>query len=146
MTGQMLAVAVLGLVVSASAWGQEPEKESEKVEFSKAYGDCLDKSDGITLRMRECNGEELRRQDGQLNSLYRELSAKSTPEARAALVRTQRAWIAFRDAECEYEGEQHSGGTLEAIVIGGCHVEMTAQRVMQLRRYVRIEHGFREEP
>ncbi|MCS3739880.1 uncharacterized protein YecT (DUF1311 family) [Rhizobium sp. BK661] len=47
--------------------------------------------------------------------------------AEKALVKAQRAWVDFRDAECEAAGFQARGGTMEPMLVAGCIAELTKQ-------------------
>ena len=44
------------------------------------------------------------------------------------LVASEHAWIANRDAECDFEGTSMLGGTGESLVIVDCRYTMTAAR------------------
>jgi urease subunit alpha len=48
--------------------------------------------------------------------------------AEKALVTAQRAWIAYRDAECEARGFQARGGTMEPMLVAGCIADVTDAR------------------
>lgn len=53
--------------------------------------------------------------------------------AEKALVTAQRAWIAYRDAECEAEGFQARGGTMEPMLVAGCIANVTDARTKELK-------------
>lgn len=53
--------------------------------------------------------------------------------AEEALVKAQRAWVSFRDAECEAAGFQARGGTMEPMLVAGCIAELTDARTKQLK-------------
>jgi uncharacterized protein YecT (DUF1311 family) len=139
MIGRAFGAVLMAVALAAPAWaaGDEPE-------YSKAYDGCMAQSSGITVTMRDCISAEQGRQDKQLDAVYRELSAKSDRHARAALVQAERAWVAFRKAQCVYAGEQEFGGTLGPVLIASCFLETTARRLQDLRKYVKAEHGFAE--
>lgn len=50
-----------------------------------------------------------------------------------ALVTAQRAWIAYRDAECEAEGFQARGGSMEPTLVAGCIANVTDARTKELK-------------
>jgi uncharacterized protein YecT (DUF1311 family) len=145
MIGRTLGVAALIMAVSTNVWAQGEKQDSDKVEYSKAYHECLEKSEGITVNLRDCSGAESDRLDKELNAVYRDLSAKSNPDSRASLVRAERAWIAYRSAHGDYEGEAERGGTLALIIMDSCYLDMTARRLKELRSYVEHKHGFKSE-
>ena len=45
----------------------------------------------------------------------------------------QRAWIAFRDADCRAQGARWGTGTLRSVSVANCHLGMTAERALHLR-------------
>ncbi len=49
------------------------------------------------------------------------------------LLKAQRAWIAFRDAHCEYSGFEARGGTMEPMLVGICLEQLTLERTRQLK-------------
>ncbi|MFD1950516.1 lysozyme inhibitor LprI family protein [Sphingomonas arantia] len=60
--------------------------------------------------------------------------AKPTePGFAAALLASQRAWLAFRDAECRIESYEWRGGTMQPFTAGQCLAAVTRQRTAQLR-------------
>ncbi len=57
------------------------------------------------------------------------------------IVVAQRAWITFRDAECEVAAAGVSGGSAEPLVRANCLSEMTQERNSKLLRLVNCEEG-----
>jgi uncharacterized protein YecT (DUF1311 family) len=53
--------------------------------------------------------------------------------AEKALVTAQRAWIAYRDAQCEAAGFQARGGTMEPMLVAGCIADITEVRTKELK-------------
>jgi uncharacterized protein YecT (DUF1311 family) len=49
------------------------------------------------------------------------------------LVEAQRAWIAFRDADCAQEVAVWGDGSMRTVAGAWCGLERTAQRVFELR-------------
>ena len=52
----------------------------------------------------------------------------------AATLASQRAWLAYRDAECTIEGGEFAGGSLQGMAIAQCRTRLTEQRTQQLRK------------
>jgi uncharacterized protein YecT (DUF1311 family) len=108
-----------------------------------------DSCDGSTMEMHECIGVKLAVADKELNTFYRAIRAqlaktakgrdvdakKSALEIDARLVASQRAWVAFRDADCLLQGVDMLGGSGEGLVIHGCTLTKTRERVKQLKEY-----------
>lgn len=51
----------------------------------------------------------------------------------AALLASQRAWLAFRDAQCVIEGGEFAGGSLQGMTMTACKTRLTKERTAQLR-------------
>ncbi len=102
---------------------------------------CIDK-DPSNLGMKQCAGDADADADKLLNETYgAAVAALKRPqdggdrdggdarETLRRLVASERAWIAYRDAECAFEGTSMLGGTGEELVIVECHTMMTVARV-----------------
>lgn len=96
-----------------------------------AYERCMDKSGGVTVRMLDCMATEMSHQDARLNRAYKTLMASLPSERQRALQRAQRAWLAFRDADCQFLAEPE-GGSAASLVASDCFLTMTTQRAQAL--------------
>lgn len=85
------------------------------------------------VEMNRCAGEELRRTDAQLNVAYGRLLKKLDANRRAKLQKAERAWVAFRDAQCDYEGSESEGGSIQPLEVAACKTELTNARIAQLK-------------
>ena len=54
---------------------------------------------------------------------------------RRGLVEAQRAWLAFRDADCQARLKLYEAGSIRGAVYLGCLTERTDQRTKELRRW-----------
>jgi uncharacterized protein YecT (DUF1311 family) len=89
-----------------------------------------------------CAEQDWQKADKDLNITYNEVMAEmkamdeGMPEelqgAEAALRKAQRAWVAFRDANCEAAGFEMRGGSAEALLVYGCLRQMTVDRTKEL--------------
>ena len=52
----------------------------------------------------------------------------------------RRAWIAFRDAACNYEATRWGGGTGAGPAAADCVMKLTARQALHLRAYVDQQH------
>ncbi len=100
-------------------------------ELSHQYKQCMDKSGGVTIKMRECNGEELQRQDKRLNKNYKQVMRVLDAKHRNQLKKVQRQWIKYRDAKCDFLFGL-TGGTMDLLIGGSCYVDMTEKRASEL--------------
>lgn len=83
------------------------------------------------LDMNNCAAAELARADTLLNENYRELLRFVGPERAALLREAQRAWIRFRDAECEFQASAVAGGSMQPMVHALCLAELTEKRAAE---------------
>ncbi|MBM6593388.1 lysozyme inhibitor LprI family protein [Microvirga pudoricolor] len=103
--------------------------------------DCAKSADQMTLN--QCADASYRRADAELNRLYRQIEGrlKGEPDSAKALVGAQRAWIAFRDAECTFSSSAVSGGSIYPTIYSGCLESLTRKRVDDLKRYLNCQDG-----
>ena len=101
--------------------------------------DCSNASDQAT--MSECAGKALQKSDAELNATYDQIRQrlKNAPETLKLLVGAQRAWIAFRDAECDFSTSPSAGGTIHPMIYTICADRMTRRRVDDLKAYLRCQ-------
>lgn len=93
------------------------------------------------LQMNSCAADELARADTALNEAYQVVLEELEPE-RVELLRTaQRAWIRFRDAECELEASEFAGGSLEPMIHTLCLAHLTRKRAEALEAMLSEEDG-----
>jgi uncharacterized protein YecT (DUF1311 family) len=105
--------------------------------FSSVSAFAKDCDDAIsTVDMLNCNAENLASEDKRLNDVYKKLLAKEDKEGQKKLRAAQRAWITFRDAECEYDSDSMRGGSLQAVLYSGCLAEATKSRADVLQDQV----------
>jgi uncharacterized protein YecT (DUF1311 family) len=114
-----------------------------------AVADCSEALS--TVEMNNCAGAELEKADTELNRVYAKaltavpgLATDETPfDAKsweASLRASQRAWVAFRDAECEeHVAKFWGGGTGATVDVLGCKTEKTEQRTKELKQRYEIE-------
>lgn len=96
-----------------------------------------------TVDMISCADRELRKHDANMARAYRALTerAKSMntsepgygPPPLDALQQSQRAWLAFRDADCHWKSTSFYGGTGQAVIAANCRAMMTRDRAAELQ-------------
>lgn len=102
---------------------------------TKEFKMCLDKADGVTSSMLNCIGDEHKRQDNRLNKAYKKLITAASSDERKLLQDAQRAWIKFRDADCNFQSASEAGGTLGQVIYSGCINDMTTKRAYELEKF-----------
>lgn len=106
--------------------------------------DCA-KADQLPQQgMNWCAARDYGAADKELNAVWPKVRAhmrdvdseqdKRLKGAEAALLKAQRAWIDYRDGQCESEGFQARGGTLEPLLVAGRKAAMTRSRTKELRQ------------
>jgi len=77
---------------------------------------------------------EFERADAELSKTYKALLARlSDAESKKKLEESQRAWIAFRDAEASFAADQVRGGSAAPVLRYMSMTESTEQRIKQLK-------------
>ena len=103
--------------------------------YTPAFQACLDAPSGqSTAGMIQCAGTELAVQDAALNAAWRALIADMSPRQKAGLLKGQRAWIAYRDADCasRYDPDWGSMSTINA---NFCLLRRTVERTIELEEF-----------
>jgi len=90
-----------------------------------------------------CTGAALEAADGELNALYGQMKARLGGDGDTLHLMTlaQRAWIAWRDAECDFTSASVSGGSIYPMIRGQCLTDLTNARVADFRRLLSCEEG-----
>jgi uncharacterized protein YecT (DUF1311 family) len=103
--------------------------------------DCDNASDQAT--MNQCAAQQHAAADKELNALYQQITTrlKGQPDRRKLLVGAQRAWVAFRDAECTFSASGVEGGSLYPLVYSNCTTDLTKSRVQTFKNYLKCQEG-----
>lgn len=104
-----------------------------------AYDKCMDAAGGVDPAMRACDDQEFSARDAELNRVYKQLADRLDPGRKAKLRDAERAWVSFRDKECEFIRSPEDGGTMAALVEMGCEIDLTKQRTVQLKDTLKSE-------
>ncbi|WP_347927483.1 lysozyme inhibitor LprI family protein [Pseudomonas helvetica] len=103
--------------------------------------DCANAADQRT--MSECAAKDYKKADTQLNALYKQINdrLKDNLESKKLLVGAQRAWVAFRDAECEFSASGVAGGSVYPMIYSNCLAGLTLKRVEAFKTYLECQEG-----
>ncbi|NJN20818.1 MAG: DUF1311 domain-containing protein [Leptolyngbya sp. RL_3_1] len=82
--------------------------------------------------MTRCAQAEYAQVDAALNQRYQAVKGSLSAPKQADLVAAGRAWIAFRDADCEFVQSQFEGGSIQPMVYWGCLTQRTQDRIDEL--------------
>lgn len=91
--------------------------------------------------MDRCAGRDFQASDAKLNALYKQLMAKYDESNQAMLKASERAWLAYRDAECTYETNAAAGGTMRPMLETMCRTAKTDARVKELDAQAHCAEG-----
>lgn len=80
--------------------------------------------------------------DARLNKVYKELLSKiPSRKEKDLLIKAERAWIIYRDTQAEYLQEQYDGGSFQQTVYFEALIELTEDRIRQLKEFIRIRNN-----
>lgn len=106
-----------------------------------AAADCG--PDANQTELDACAGAAFADADRRLNELYSEMRGRlaGDPETLSLLTTAERAWIAWRDAECDLTAAGVTGGSIYPMIRAECLADLTGARVADLHRYLSCAEG-----
>ncbi|MBV7483876.1 lysozyme inhibitor LprI family protein [Bordetella sp. BOR01] len=106
-----------------------------------AQPDCANAQDQAS--MSACAAADYKKADAALNAAYKQAAArlKDDKDQHQRLVAAQRAWIAFRDAECAFATGLSEGGSAYPMLLAQCQATLTTQRTAELQAHMKCEEG-----
>jgi uncharacterized protein YecT (DUF1311 family) len=126
-----MRVVLTVFAIAASAWSALAE---EKLDCTNALTQAA---------MNQCAYLDFEKADKQLNAIWPGIKAdtkqQDTDEGAGkteyldALMASQRAWIAYRDAECLRYSNESKGGSMQPLLLYGCMATMTEKRIKELQ-------------
>src|SRR5262245_5348884 len=69
--------------------------------------------------------------DAELGSKYKKILARLGPDQVTSFREAERAWIAFRDAECDFGSSGVAGGSARPMIVALCLESETRTRIKQ---------------
>lgn len=121
---------LLGLMIC----GVSQIVSADDAELTRQFSFCMDKFGGVTVEMLDCIAAETQRQDLRLNKAYKDVMAELTPQRKKQLQEAQRAWLKYRDANCDFYADP-DGGTMAAVSSSDCFMSTTASRAKELEGF-----------
>lgn len=109
------------LLASAVVYGEEAQQ---------SYDDCQ-QSAVTTTDIVACITEAFEREDQRLNDNYQQLRSQLSDPRKEQLLTAQRAWIAYKEANCDFYADPE-GGTLARINANACVLTETTHRADEL--------------
>jgi uncharacterized protein YecT (DUF1311 family) len=90
---------------------------------------------------RACSGQRLHTADAKLNQTYSALMTRFTPASQALLRGSERAWVAYRDAQCRMVSSGVEGGSAQPMVAANCLADLTEGRLKELGYQMTCQEG-----
>lgn len=146
-----LAIPLALALMAAPAFAQEPQVDPATVRacFDDARGttpDCIGEAAAAcqaqpggetTLGISACLQGEAQAWDDLLNAQYKGVRARLLEQGGTdladQLLDAQRAWIAFREADCSLVYAIWAEGSIRTVMASDCYLHKTAQRALELR-------------
>lgn len=102
-----------------------------------------DAPDLSQAELNECYGNAYKKADAQLNVLYQRITGrlKDDKATTRLLIAAQRAWVTFRDAECNFSASRVSGGTAFGMIQAICLTKLTDKRIDDFKSYLNCQEG-----
>jgi uncharacterized protein YecT (DUF1311 family) len=99
--------------------------------------------DATQVELDACAGAAFAAADRDLNTLYSEMKSRleGDPDTAHLLTLAQRAWIGWRDAECDLAAAGVTGGSIYPMIRAQCLAGLTTDRIADFRRYLSCEEG-----
>jgi uncharacterized protein YecT (DUF1311 family) len=136
---RLLAASLILFLAAMPAFADDEGSGTEEDPIDTALTACLDTPDGqSTAGMVQCLVTAYGAWDAALNEAYRSLIDSLAPAQKDALKASQRAWIAYRDAEQKFLQSLMNApgvGSIVNITTNQAMVDMVKARVLLLRSY-----------
>ncbi|MBE9227355.1 lysozyme inhibitor LprI family protein [Phormidium sp. LEGE 05292] len=129
------AATIFILFLAIRTFGSAPSQSSALQVAQQP--NCKDPQTQLEINI--CAGIEYRNADKRLNQVYQQLMPKLSAARKQKFILAQRAWINFRDANCEFERSQFEGGTIAPAIQAGCLTQLTKTRTAQLEKYIKSD-------
>lgn len=94
--------------------------------------DCKNPTSGYAGRY--CAGVAYGKADKELNNLYQQMIKKLKGKAKNNLITAQKAWVNFRDKNCDFEVTGYVGATGYGEALFNCLERVTKERIIELKK------------
>jgi uncharacterized protein YecT (DUF1311 family) len=104
-----------------------------------ADADCKNPVDQASMNI--CADKALKASDKALNDKYHALSQGSSAAGKLKLQGAQRAWIAYRDAQCTFNTMGSIGGSMHSMAYSACVDMLTQAQTKVLEQQLNCDDG-----
>lgn len=148
----LLILFVTALVLLTHAFAQEPAESRKDVGAETACNKAQSQ-----IELNQCSDQQYRRDDDRLNRVYRkalEFIQKDLADARQQkdaeeekydqtsiekLKATEKAWIQYRDLQCDASLHQTGGGSMSPMIWNFCMALATRHRIEELKQVYEVD-------
>ena len=116
----LIAIALMGMTISAQKQKPKPCEDAQ-----------------TQTDMNICWGNEYKKADAALNKTYQQLVAMLGDEEKVQLKNVETAWLKYRDANCEFVGDQYKGGSIRPMIVAICLADVTNNRTTELKNQIK---------
>lgn len=131
---RMAFIALVALIIVAATPAPAQSAANDSIEYSK----CLKNSGGVDPAILDCISAEYARADQRLNQAYKTLLNTLKPERKKALQETQRLWLKFTQANCNFYRDPE-GGTSAHLAASECEMTVRAARALELETFIKSQ-------
>lgn len=129
--------AQAGAVATCLADADKSPNGAPETCIGVASGPCLEKPDNLSTSAQvDCLYAEQAEWDVFLNQTYQKLLKAAPKKAVEKIRKSQRAWVAAREADCGLYHDLVEGGSIYRQLGADCAATMTARRTLQLRGWL----------
>jgi uncharacterized protein YecT (DUF1311 family) len=128
--GLLPAAAFACLIASAALAQDDPDIDCSKPDTLPQQG------------MNFCAYQDFEAEDAALNAVWSGVRTHLRAQEKEfegwkgwfeIALKGQRAWLAYRDAQCEAEGKSAEGGSMQPMLVAGCLARLTKARTAELK-------------
>ncbi len=101
--------------------------------------DCDNALDQASMNF--CADRDFKAFDEKLNETYVALEKNVSKEGLDKLKKAQRAWVAYRDAQCDFDTAGTEGASVNPMVVALCRDALTQAQTKQLNAQLNCEEG-----
>ncbi len=107
--------------------------------------DCSKPDDLPQMGLSFCAYQDFEAADLELNETWAEVRSKIRADETEIeefkgwfdqALAAQRAWLGYRDAQCETEGFSFNGGSMQPMVMSTCKMRITEARTLELQKMI----------
>ncbi|MEM8806468.1 MAG: lysozyme inhibitor LprI family protein [Cyanobacteria bacterium P01_G01_bin.38] len=94
--------------------------------------------------MNQCAQQNYQQSDEALNAAYNSLKDSLDEVAADNLVTAEKAWLEFRDGNCDFERNQFEGGSIAPLIYASCLEQLTDERLAELQQPAMPETAYEQ--